>query len=72
LPFFAAVGHLIERNSLFKLAATGPPLGGSIGREGAIGSSGRRVFIWPSQDRVVARFGVAATWKDRPFLDALA
>ncbi len=37
-----------------------------------IGSSGRRVFIWPLQDRVVARLGVAATWKDRPFLDALA
>ena len=37
-----------------------------------IGSSGRRVFIWPSQDRVVARLGVAATWKDRPFLDALS
>lgn len=37
-----------------------------------IGSSGRRVLIWPSQDRVVARLGVAATWKDRPFLDALA
>lgn len=36
-----------------------------------VGSSGRRVFIWPSQDRVVARLGVAATWKDRPFLDAL-
>jgi hypothetical protein len=37
-----------------------------------IGSSGRRVFIWPSQDRVVARLGVAASWKDRPFLEALA
>jgi len=37
-----------------------------------VGSSGRRVFIWPSQDRVVARLGVAASWKDRPFLDALA
>jgi CubicO group peptidase (beta-lactamase class C family) len=37
-----------------------------------VGSSGRRVFIWPSQDRVVARLGVAAWWKDRPFLDALA
>lgn len=36
-----------------------------------IGSSGRRVFIWPSQDRVVARLGVAASWKDRPFLNAL-
>jgi CubicO group peptidase (beta-lactamase class C family) len=36
-----------------------------------VGSSGRRVFIWPSQDRVVARLGVAATWKDRPFLEAL-
>ena len=37
-----------------------------------IGSSGRRVFIWPSQNRVVARLGVAASWKDRPILDALA
>lgn len=37
-----------------------------------IGSSGRRVFIWPSQDKVLARLGVAATWKDRPFLEALA
>lgn len=36
-----------------------------------VGSSGRRVFIWPSQDRVVARLGVAGTWQDRPFLDAL-
>jgi hypothetical protein len=37
-----------------------------------IGSSGRRVFIWPSQDRVVARLGRAASWKDGPFLDALS
>lgn len=37
-----------------------------------IGSSGRRVFIWPSQDRVVARLGVAATWEDRPFLELLS
>lgn len=37
-----------------------------------VGSSGRRVFIWPSLDQVVARLGVAATWKDQPFLDALA
>jgi hypothetical protein len=36
-----------------------------------VGSSGRRVFIWPSQDRVIARLGVAASWKDRPFLEAL-
>ncbi len=36
-----------------------------------IGSSGRRVFIWPSQDRVVARHGVASSWKDGPFLRAL-
>ncbi len=36
-----------------------------------VGSSGRRVFIWPSQDRVVARLGVAASWKDRPFLESL-
>lgn len=37
-----------------------------------VGSSGRRVFIWPSQDRVVARLGVAASWQDRTFLEALA
>ncbi len=36
-----------------------------------IGSSGRRVFIWPSQDRVVARLGRAPSWQDGPFLDAL-
>lgn len=36
-----------------------------------IGSSGRRVFIWPSQDRVVARHGVASSWTDGPFLRAL-
>jgi len=36
-----------------------------------IGSSGRRVFIWPSEDKVVTRLGRAASWKDGPFLDAL-
>ena len=36
-----------------------------------IGSSGRRVFIWPSQDKVVARLGRAPSWQDGPFLDAL-
>ena len=37
-----------------------------------VGSSGRRVFIRPSQDRVIERLGVAGSWRDRPFLDALA
>ncbi len=36
-----------------------------------IGSSGRRVFIWPEEGRVVARLGTAASWRDGPFLDAL-
>jgi CubicO group peptidase (beta-lactamase class C family) len=36
-----------------------------------IGSSGRRVFIWPSSGRVIARHGVSAAWRDRPFLAAL-
>jgi CubicO group peptidase (beta-lactamase class C family) len=36
-----------------------------------MGSSGRRVFIWPTRDRVVARLGVAGSWRDGPFLDAL-
>lgn len=35
-----------------------------------IGSSGRRVFIWPSQRRVFARLGVSSDWQDRPFLAA--
>lgn len=37
-----------------------------------IGSSGRRVFIWPGEDKVVARLGVGRSWKDGPFLSALA
>lgn len=37
-----------------------------------IGSSGRRVFIWPSEGKVVARLGRVASWKDAPFLDALS
>lgn len=37
-----------------------------------IGSSGRRVYIWPSEDKVVARHGTARSWVDRPFLSALA
>lgn len=36
-----------------------------------IGSSGRRVFIWPSEDKVVARLGRAPSWKDASFLQAL-
>jgi CubicO group peptidase (beta-lactamase class C family) len=36
-----------------------------------IGSSGRRVFIWPQQQIVIARHGVARSWRDGPFLRAL-
>ncbi len=36
-----------------------------------IGSSGRRVYIWPSEEKVVARLGRAASWKDGPFLGVL-
>ena len=36
-----------------------------------IGSSGRRVFIWPSEDKVVARLGRAASWQDGPFLGVI-
>lgn len=35
-----------------------------------VGSAGRRVFIWPGSGRVVARLGVSASWRDRPFLAA--
>jgi CubicO group peptidase (beta-lactamase class C family) len=37
-----------------------------------IGSSGRRVFIWPSEDQVVARLGRSPSWKDQPFLAVLS
>jgi len=36
-----------------------------------IGSSGRRVYIWPSEDKVVARLGRSASWKDGPFMGVL-
>lgn len=36
-----------------------------------IGSSGRRVFLWPEQNRTVARLGVSSAWQDRPFLNSL-
>lgn len=36
-----------------------------------VGSSGRRVFIWPGEDKVVARLGRASSWRDGPFLAAL-
>jgi hypothetical protein len=36
-----------------------------------IGSSGRRVFIWPREQLVIARHGVARSWRDVPFLGAL-
>lgn len=37
-----------------------------------VGSSGQRVFILPSKDRVFARLGRSPSWKDKPVLDALA
>jgi CubicO group peptidase (beta-lactamase class C family) len=36
-----------------------------------IGSSGRRVFIWPREQIVIARHGVARSWSDRAFLGSL-
>lgn len=36
-----------------------------------IGSSGKRVFIWPDRGRVMARLGASAAWRDGPFLAAL-
>jgi hypothetical protein len=36
-----------------------------------VGSSGRRVFIWPREQLVIARHGVARSWSDRDFLRAL-
>lgn len=36
-----------------------------------IGSSGRRVFIWPRQQLVIARHGVARSWSDRSFLGSI-
>ncbi|MEK7949703.1 serine hydrolase [Luteolibacter soli] len=36
-----------------------------------IGSSGRRVYIWPREQVVIARHGVARSWRDGPFLRAL-
>lgn len=37
-----------------------------------VGSSGQRVFIWPSHDQVFARLGTSRNWKDAPLLNALA
>jgi CubicO group peptidase (beta-lactamase class C family) len=37
-----------------------------------VGSSGQRVAIWPSQDRVFARLGASRSWQDGPLLNALA
>jgi len=39
---------------------------------GLIGSGGRRVFIWPDENKVVARLGSSNSWEDRPFLNALS
>ena len=36
-----------------------------------VGSSGKRVFIWPGDDKVVARLGRSPSWKDGAFLNAL-
>jgi len=37
-----------------------------------VGSSGQRVAVWPSQDRVFARLGASRSWQDGPLLNALA
>ncbi|WP_367870154.1 serine hydrolase domain-containing protein [Luteolibacter sp. Populi] len=37
-----------------------------------VGSSGRRVFIWPAENKVVSRLGRASSWRDGAFLDALS
>lgn len=36
-----------------------------------IGSSGKRVLIWPHQDKVFARLGASRSWKDAPLLEML-
>ena len=36
-----------------------------------IGSSGRRVFIWPSGEKVVVRLGRSGAWNDGPFLSVI-
>ena len=36
-----------------------------------IGSSGRRVFIWPSEEKVVVRLGRGRSWRDAPFLSTI-
>lgn len=36
-----------------------------------IGSSGRRVFIWPSEEKVIVRLGRARSWRDGPFLSTI-
>lgn len=37
-----------------------------------IGSSGRRVYIWPREQLVIARHGVARSWSDRAFLAGIS
>jgi len=37
-----------------------------------VGSSGQRVAIWPSQNRVFARLGSSRAWQDGPLWNALA
>lgn len=36
-----------------------------------IGSAGQRVYIWPSDSRVVARLGYSGSWRDVPLLRVL-
>lgn len=36
-----------------------------------IGSGGRRVYIWPSQDKRIARLGTSSSWSDVAFLSNL-
>lgn len=39
---------------------------------GLVGSSGQRVFIWPSRNRVFARLGKSRSWSDKALLDVMA
>lgn len=36
-----------------------------------IGSGGRRIYIWPSQGKRIARLGSSASWRDAAFLSKL-
>ncbi|MCW1884911.1 beta-lactamase family protein [Luteolibacter flavescens] len=73
-----AGGREIEvEDALDPAASTGFWQGAGLSRSqprefyALIGSSGRRVFIWPQEQVVIARHGVARSWRDGAFLRAL-